>query len=121
METKTITMPLSEYERLIKIDKELEEMIKMNIELKDAKSVFIDRRNTLNPTYKIRIFGKGVELNKAIKELRREVDEMYVEHLAYKEKWEEAVEGYRKKAYPLAEKLRSIKSKWWYKIFDDGK
>ncbi len=55
MENKTITMPLSEYERLTKIDKELEEMIKMNIELKDAKAVFIDRRNSLNSTYQTRI------------------------------------------------------------------
>lgn len=121
MENKTITMPLSEYERLTKIDKELEEMIKMNIELKDAKAIFIDRRNSLNSTYQTRIYGKGVELNKAIKELRREVDEMYIEHLGYKEKWEEAVEDYRKKGHPLAEKLGSITSKWWYKLFNYGK
>lgn len=120
METKTITMPLSEYERLVSIDKELEEMIKMNIELRDAKAVFIDKRNTLNSTYQIKIYGKGVELNKAIKKLSNEFDKMHADHLAHREKLEEAIEDYKEKAYPLMEKLGSITSKWWYKLFNYG-
>lgn len=113
MTNKTITMPLSEYEWLMTLEKELEDMVKMNLELRKAKLVIIDRRKTKNSTYQTRIYGKGVELNKAIKELRDEVDKMYIQHLGHVEKWEEAVDAYQKKAYPLL----AIKSKWWYKLF----
>jgi hypothetical protein len=113
MENKTITMPLSEYEWLMNKNKEYEEMVQMNIELQNAKLVIIDRRNTKNSTYQTRIYGKGVLLNKAIKELRDEVDKMYIQHIGYVEKWEEAIQDYRTKAYPLL----AIKSKWWYKLF----
>ncbi len=113
MTNKTITMPLSEYEWLMNKNKEYEEMVQMNLELREAKLVILDRRNTKNPTYQTRIYGKGVELNKAIKELRDEVDKMYIQHLGHVDKWEEAVDAYQKKAYPLL----AIKSKWWYKLF----
>jgi len=106
-------MPLSEYEWLMNKNKEYEEMVQMNIELQNAKLVILDRRKTENPTYQTRIYGKGVELNKAIKELRDEVDKMYIQHLGHVDKWEEAIQDYRTKAYPLL----AIKSKWWYKLF----
>jgi hypothetical protein len=117
MTNKTITMPLSEYEWLMNKNKEYEEMVQMNLELQNAKLVILDRRNTKNPTYQTRIYGKGVELNKAIKELRDEVDKMYIQHLGHVDKWEEAIQDYRTKAYPLL----AIKSKWWYKLFNYGK
>ena len=113
MENKTITMPLSEYEWLMNKNKEYEEMVQMNIELQNAKLVILDRRKTENPTYQTRIYGKGVELNKTMKKLRDEVDKMHIQHIGNIEKWEEAVDAYQKKAYPLL----AIKSKWWYKLF----
>jgi hypothetical protein len=132
MENKTITMPLLEYQNWEIHNKansdEVKELREEIEELQNAKAVFIERIvrydrvgyskiDTLRP----RIYGKGVELNKAIQTLRDEVDKMYITYNEREAKMRADMEdlSYRRAEYTaeLDIELDLIKSKWWYKLF----
>ena len=132
MENKTITMPLLEYQNWEIHNKansdEVKELREEIEELQNAKAVFIERIvrydrvgyskiDTLRP----RIYGKGVELNKAIQALRDEVDKMYITYNEREAKMRADMERWsHKRAEYTAEldiELDLIKSKWWYKLF----
>jgi predicted nuclease with TOPRIM domain len=131
MENKTITMPLSEYEgwskRFQDYDKQISDLKEENEQLQNAKAVFIERVagydrdgrfkiDTLRP----RIHGKGVELNKAIQELRDEVDKIHTAYSEFEIKTRGEQDLKIKQAMYTAEldiELDLIKSKWWYKLF----
>jgi len=131
MENKTVTMPLSEYEgwskRFQDYDKQISDLKEENEQLQNAKAVFIERMvrydrygNSKIDTLSPRIFGKGVELNKAIKELRDGVDKIHVAYseLEAKTRMESVELTKKRQAYTLEliEELDAIKSKWWYKL-----
>jgi hypothetical protein len=133
MENKTITMPLIEYQNW-EIDneaslKEIKVLRKEIEELQNAKAVFIERIVTYDrmgysrtDTLRPRIYGKGVELNKAIQELCNEVDKIYI---AYNEReakmgehYNKSIQKYVEQSAILERELESIQSKWWYKLFN---
>jgi hypothetical protein len=143
MADKTITMSLIEYHKTITMSfieyqnweihnkanlDEVKELKKEIEELQNAKAVFIERIvrydrvgyskiDTLRP----RIYGKGVELNKGIQELRNEVDKIYIEYNKREIKMRADMEdlSHRRAKYTaeLDIELDLIKSKWWYKLF----
>jgi hypothetical protein len=136
MADKTITMCLIEYQNWEIQNKanldEVKELKKEIEELQNAKAVFIERIvrydragyskiDTLRP----RIYGKGVELNKGIQELRNEVDKIYIEYNKREIKMRADMEdlSHRRAKYTaeLDIELDLIKSKWWYKLFNYGK
>lgn len=131
MENKTITMPLSEYEgwskRFQGYDMQISDLKEENEQLQNAKAIFIHRTVTFNRAgysrteeSRPRIYGKGVELNKAIQELRDEVDKIYILYNEREAKMRADMEVLNhKQAKYTAEldiELDLIKSKWWYKL-----
>lgn len=136
MENKTITMPLIEYQNWEINNKfnldEVKELRKQIENLQTAKAVFIERMvrydrygNSKIDTLRPRIFGKGVELNKAIQALRDDVDKIHVAYseLEAKTRMESVELTKKRQAYTLEliEELDAIKSKWWYKLFNYDK
>lgn len=132
MADKTITMSLLEYQNWeihnkfnLEEIKELKEQVE---ELQSAKAVIIERvlsydrigRSRIEES-RPRIYGKGVELNKAIQELRNEVDKMYIDYNEREAKIREDIERWSHKREKYTEEwaieLDLIKSKWWYKLF----
>jgi predicted nuclease with TOPRIM domain len=135
MENKTITMPLIEYQNWEINNKfnldEVKELRKQIEDLQTAKAVFIERMvrydrygNSKIDTLRPRIFGKGVELNKAIQALRDDVDKIHVAYSELEAKMRVEQDLKIKQAMYTAEldiELDLIKSKWWYKLFNYGK
>jgi hypothetical protein len=136
MADKTITMSLIEYQNWEIHNKanldEIKELKKEIEELQNAKAVFIERIVTYDrvgrsktDTLRPRIYGKGVELNKAILELRNEVDKMYIFYNEREAKMRADMEdlSHRRAKYTaeIDIELDLIKSKWWYKLFNYGK
>jgi len=143
MADKTITMSLIEYHKTITMSfieyqnweihnkanlDEVKELKKEIEELQNAKAVFIERivrydrvGNSKIDTLRPRIYGKGVELNKGIQELRNEVDKIYIEYNKREIKMRADMEdlSHRRAKYTaeLDIELDLIKSKWWYKLF----
>jgi len=68
-----------------------------------------------------RIYGKGVELNKAIQELRNEVDKMYIDYnereVKMRDDFKYVHEKRIKSIKEYETELHTIQSKWWYKLF----
>lgn len=127
----TVTMSLFEYQNWeihnkfnLEEIKELKEQVE---KLQSAKAVIIHRtvtfhRNGTSRTDELRprIYGKGVELNKAIQELRDEVDTVHIGYIERESKMRADMEDLtnKRKEYTLEllEELDTIKSKWWYKL-----
>jgi hypothetical protein len=133
MENKTITMPLIEYQNweinnTFNLD-EIKRLQEQNADIQFAKAVFIERMvkydrygNSKIDTLRPRIFGNGVELNKAVRELRDEMDRTYI---TYNEreaemmgKFNKSIQEYVERSVILERELESIQSKWWYKLFN---
>lgn len=132
MADKTITMSLLEYQNWeihnkfnLEEIKELKEQVE---ELQSAKAVIIERwksydraRYTRTEESRPRIYGKGVELNKAIQELRNEVDKMYIDYnereANTRDNFNYVLEEHIKNIKEYQTQLYTIQSKWWYKLF----
>jgi hypothetical protein len=136
MADKTITMSLIEYQNWEIHNKanldEVKELKKEIEELQNAKAVFIERivrydrgGNSKIDTLRPRIYGKGVELNKAIQELRNKVDKIHLDYNEREAKMRADMERWSHKRAEYIDKLDIeldlIKSKWWYKLFNYGK
>ena len=132
MADKTITMSLLEYQNWEMHNKfnleEIKELREQIEELQNAKAVFIERivrydRMGYSRTEESRprIHGKGVELNKAIQELRNEVDKMYIDYnereANTRDNFNYVLEQRIKHIKEYETQLHTIQSKWWYKLF----
>jgi hypothetical protein len=132
MADKTITMSLIEYQNWEIQNKanldEVKELKKEIEELQNAKAVFIERivrydraGHSQIDTLRPRIYGKGVELNKGIQELRNEVDKIHLDYNEREAKMRADMERWSHKRAEYIDKLDIeldlIKSKWWYKLF----
>ena len=105
--------------------KELKEQVE---KLQSAKAVIIERwksydraRYTRTEESRPRMYGKGVELNKAIQELRNEVDKMYIDYnereANTRDNFNYVLEQRIKNIKEYETQLHTIQSKWWYKLF----
>lgn len=124
MADKTITMSLSEYENWDKNKKSIEEALDQAIDeiykLRQAKLVVVDKRTSEYKESSVityRIYGRGVELNKFIKALRDDYDNLYIKMQETNESYDYILQRRLKEKKSLNEKLETFKSKWWYKLF----
>ncbi len=136
MTNKTITMPLTEYEKLeddVKFWKRLFNEIKAEKqEVIDAKAIFVTYREShsylggqSHSWHNVTICGTALEKNKAVRELKESVDKAYNAYEERERIFEERLMKLRDKHITqfevVEDELKQIKSKWWYKLFNYGK